>query len=93
MGAKISACNARLDELFERAFVDAYDESEQRTALPAMLQEHLELPFKAQVLGFPVILEAIDLTQAEEIVAVVAVAEHGNEGGPARDGFPKPDYA
>jgi len=60
----------RLDELVEQATVDAYGESEQRTAFLEMLQEHLELPFKVQVLGFPAMIEAIDLTQAEGIVAI-----------------------
>jgi len=35
-----------------------------------MLEEHLDLPFEAQVLGVPVMIEAIDLTEADEIVAL-----------------------
>jgi len=61
---------ARLDQLIEQATVDAHGESEQRTAFFTMLEEHLDLPFEAQVLGVPVMIEAIDLTEADEIVAL-----------------------
>ena len=60
----------QLDELVARATVDAFGESEQRTGLFAMLEEHLELPFAARVLGVHVMVEAIDLTRAGEIVAI-----------------------
>ena len=61
---------ARLDELVEQATVDGYGESEQRTAFLGMLQGHLELPFKVQVLGIRAMIEAIDLTPTGEIVAI-----------------------
>jgi len=35
-----------------------------------MLEENLELPFQTVVLGIPVTVERIDLTAADEIVAV-----------------------
>ena len=35
-----------------------------------MLEENIELPFETQVLGVEVTVERIDLTDAEEIVAV-----------------------
>jgi hypothetical protein len=61
---------ARLDELVAAAIVDCYDESEQATGLYTMIEEHLALPFETTVLGVPVIVERVDLTQAGEIVAV-----------------------
>src|SRR5437867_10833710 len=67
---------ARLDQLIEQATVDAHGESEQRTAFFTMLDEQLDLPFEAQVLGVPVMIEAIDLTEADEIVAL---CRHGRE--------------
>lgn len=41
----------RLEELVEEALVDAYGEDEQRTALFTMIEEHLAVPFEAEVLG------------------------------------------
>lgn len=60
----------RLDELVEEAVVDAYGESEQRTAFFTMLDDNLALPFETEVLGVPVTVERIDLTDADEIVAI-----------------------
>ncbi|MCZ7564989.1 MAG: calcium-binding protein [Burkholderiales bacterium] len=62
----------KLDRLVEEAVVDAYNESEQRTALYTMIDESLELPFKTQVLGCEVTVERVDLNDAEEIVAICA---------------------
>jgi hypothetical protein len=61
---------ARLDELVEAAIVDCYNESEQVTGLYTMIEDHLALPFSTTVLGVPVIVERVDLTQPGEIVAV-----------------------
>src|SRR2546425_4026666 len=62
--------NARLDRLVEEAVVDCYNESEQVTGLYTMIEDHLALPFETTVLGVPVTVERVDLTQREEIVAV-----------------------
>jgi Calcium binding len=59
----------RLQGLVEVALVDAYDESEQRTAFFTMIEQHLVLPFEAKVLGVAATVERIDLTEAGEIVA------------------------
>ena len=61
---------ARLDRLIAAATVDAYGESEQRTGFLTMIEDSLELPFETMVLGVPVLVERIDLTEAEEIVAI-----------------------
>lgn len=58
-----------LDELIEQATVDAYDESEQATGFYTMLEEHLGLPFKSEVLGVEVTVERVDLDDVR-IVAV-----------------------
>ncbi|MFZ0888834.1 MAG: hypothetical protein WA005_10305 [Candidatus Binataceae bacterium] len=60
----------RLRELVEDAIVDAYTESEQRTGLFTMIEDYLALPFDTEVLGVTVSVERIDLTVAEEIVAI-----------------------
>ncbi len=60
----------RLDALIEEATVDAYGESEQATAFLTMLEEHLALPFGATVLGEAVVVVKIDLSGADELVAM-----------------------
>ncbi len=60
----------RLEELVEEAVVDAYGESEQRTGFFTMLEDNLALPFETEVLGVPVTVERIDLTDADEIVVI-----------------------
>ncbi len=62
----------RLDKLIEEATVDCHDDSEQLTGFHAMLEEHLDLPFKTKVFGLDVTVEAIELTEAAEMVAVCA---------------------
>ncbi|MGH8703609.1 MAG: calcium-binding protein [Burkholderiales bacterium] len=59
-----------LDRLIEQAVVDAYNESEQRTSLYTMLDERLAVPFKTEVLGVEVTVERVELTDAEEIIAI-----------------------
>jgi hypothetical protein len=60
----------RLDALIEEATVDAYGESEQATGFLTMLEEHLALPFAAAVLGEAVVVEKIDISDADELVTV-----------------------
>ena len=59
----------RLDRLIEEAIVDAYGESEQAVGLYTMIEEHLALPFETMVLGVPVTVVRVDLTQRDELVA------------------------
>lgn len=61
---------ARLDQLIEDATIDTCNEFAQRTGFHAALADHLQLPFETMVLGVPVLVERIDLNEAEEIVAV-----------------------
>lgn len=60
----------QLDALIEEATVDAYGESEQANAFLTVIEEHLALPFGATVLGEAVIIEKIDLSGADELIAV-----------------------
>ena len=62
--------SARLDELIAEATVDCYNESEEVTGIFTMLEENLALPFTTIVLGVEVIVERIDLNDADEIVAI-----------------------
>jgi hypothetical protein len=61
---------AHLERLVEGAIVDAYNESEERCGIFTMIEEHLALPFATEVLGVPVTVERIDLTEADEVVAI-----------------------
>lgn len=64
--------SAKIDALIEEATVDAYGESEQTTGFYTMLEEYLALPFKTEVLGVEVIVERVDITDDDRIVAVCA---------------------
>jgi len=52
------------------ATVDCYNESEQVMGLYTMIEDNLALPFETTVLGVPVVVERVDLTQREEIVVL-----------------------
>ena len=56
--------------MIEEATVDCYNESEQVTGLFTMIDENLHLPFKTLVLGVSVVVERLDLSDREEIVAI-----------------------
>ena len=60
---------AYLEQLVE-ATVDAYGDSERRCGLFTMMEDHLALPFETEVLGVPVTVEWLDLTEAGEVIAV-----------------------
>lgn len=67
---KLRLNKARLDNLVEEALVDAYGESEQTTGFYTMMENDLQLPFETEVLGTTVIVEAIDITEDDQVVAV-----------------------
>ena len=69
-GGQWPPSRAYLERLIEKATVDAYGESEQRSGFLYVLEEKLGLRFEARVLGVAVIVEGVDLTPAEEIVAI-----------------------
>ena len=68
-GQALRLTKARLDELIEEALVDAYGESEQVTGFYTMMENDLRLPFETQSLGMTVIVEAIDITEDDQLVA------------------------
>ena len=63
---------AKLDRLIDEALVDAYGEEEQQTAFYTMLEDHLAMPFRTEVLGVEVTVQRVDLTDDGQIVAVCA---------------------
>jgi hypothetical protein len=61
---------SELDRLVEEAVVDCYNESEQATGLYTMIEDHLQLPFETEVLGVPVTVIGIDISEDDQIMAV-----------------------
>jgi Calcium binding len=59
-----------LESLVEEATVDCYNESEQVCGLYTMMENDLALPFETEILGIAVVVEKIDLTERDEIVAI-----------------------
>ena len=69
----------QIDEMIEEATIDAYNESEQITGLFTMIEDNLKIPFETKVFGVEVTVIGVDLTEAEEIVAI---CERGHERQP-----------
>lgn len=65
-----STSRARLREMIEEATVDAYGESEQIGGFYTMIVNHLTVPFDTTLLGIPVRVRGVELTQRDEIVAI-----------------------
>lgn len=63
---------ARLSEMIEEATVDAYGESEQVTGFYTLIGEHLAVPFETTLLGMPVTVKGVDVTERDEVVAICA---------------------
>src|SRR5262249_56831288 len=61
---------ARLREMVEEATVDAYGESEQVGGFFTMIDERLAVPFETTLLGLPVTVKGVDLSERDEIVAI-----------------------
>ena len=67
---------ATLRQMIEDATVDAHDLSEQTVGFLTLLEEHLRVPFEAIVLGVPVTVRRLDVTDADDIVAVCTRGKH-----------------
>ncbi len=68
--ARYRVSETKLRQMIEDATVDAHDETEQAVGFLTMLEGHLQIPFEATVLGVPVTVRRVDLTETDEIVAV-----------------------
>jgi hypothetical protein len=68
--SKSRLSKAKLEELVEEATVDCYNESEQATGFYTMIEENLRLPFETEILGMPVSVVAVDITEDDVIAAV-----------------------
>lgn len=61
---------AALDAMVQAVTVECSNEEEQLTGLFSMIESHLAMPFDTTVLGVLVTVEAVDLADSGEIVAV-----------------------
>ena len=66
----------RFAEMVEEATVDCYNDSEKITGWFTMIDENLAVPFEGTVLGMPVVVERVDLTTDEQIVAICVRGPH-----------------
>jgi len=63
--------------MIDEATVDAYGQSEQLGGFYTMIEEHLAVPFETTLLGVPVTVSGVDLTERDEIVAICAEGASG----------------
>ena len=68
---------ARLEELIEEATVDCYDEDEQHSGLVTMIQDNVECPFRAKVVGEEVTVTGFDFPKRGR--GLVAVCERAGK--------------
>jgi hypothetical protein len=59
-----------LDRLVEEATIDCYNETEQISGLYTMIEDNLGVPFETMVFGATVVVERIDLTDRDDLVAI-----------------------
>jgi Calcium binding len=69
-GRGLRLSKARLESLVEEATVDAYGDAEQTGGFFTMIEDNLRVPFSTEVLGVEVTVTKIDMTEADEIVAI-----------------------
>lgn len=69
-GQQLRLSKAQLDDLVEEALVDAYGESEQAVGFYTTMENDLRLPFETEILGVSVMVEGIDITEDDQLVAV-----------------------
>lgn len=50
--------------------MDAYTEGEQVVGFLTMMEDHLALPFSANIFGVDVVVERVDMTHIGQIVAI-----------------------
>jgi len=56
--------------MIAEATVDCYNDSEKVCGLYTMIEDNLAIPFSTALLGMQVIVDRVDLTEADKIVAI-----------------------
>lgn len=81
---------SKLEDLIQRAVLDAEDDEEQQMGFYEALEEHLRFPFKTALAGVPVVVKGLDVGEDDEILAV-CVRDGEKVGVPLLDlPMPKP---
>ncbi|MGQ0773509.1 MAG: hypothetical protein ACT4NY_03675 [Pseudonocardiales bacterium] len=62
--------------MVEQATIDCYNDSEEATGFFTMIDENLAVPFETQVLGVSVLVESVDQTENDQIVAICRRGKH-----------------
>lgn len=62
--------------MVEQATIDCYDDSEEVTGFFTMIGDNLVVPFETQVLGVSVLVEGVDQTEDDRIVAICRRGKH-----------------
>ena len=68
--SRIRLSQTRFRELVEDATVDTWGESEQAVGWMTMIEENVGFPFESELLGVDVKVVGVDVTDANELVAV-----------------------
>ena len=69
-GRALRINKAQLEVLIAEATVDAYNASEQAVGFFSMIEDNLRVPFETEILDAKAIVERVDITENDEIVAV-----------------------
>ena len=69
-GCALRINKAQLEALIAEATVDAYNASEQAVGFFTMIEDNLRLPFETEILGVKAIVERVEITDNDEIVAI-----------------------
>ena len=59
-----------LEDLIQRALLDAEDDEEQQMGFYEALEEHLRVPWRTALAGVPVVVKGLDVGEDDEILAV-----------------------
>jgi len=62
--------------MVEQATIDCYNDGEEVTGFFTMIDENLAVPFETQVLGVKVLVESVDQTEDDQIVAICRRGKH-----------------
>ena len=69
-GRGLRVSKAQLEALIAEDTVDAYNDSEQAVGFFTIMEDNLRVPFETEILGVKAIVERVEITDNDEIVAI-----------------------
>lgn len=75
-GFGVRLSKRRLRELIEEATLDAWGDSEQAVGWMTMIEDNVGFPFETELLGVTVVVNGVDVTDRDELVAVCRRGKH-----------------